>query len=740
MSSFPYYQQLDQMDCGPTCLRMIARYYGRHYTAQTLRDRAMIGRDGVSLLGIADAAEAVGFKTIGVRVSMEKLAREAPLPCVLHWGHNHFVVLYKINGSVRPTFHIADPGRGLVSFQEDDFAQRWLGTLREDRQEGIALLLETTPRFFEEEGEKETGMHFRQLFAYLLNYKKLLVQLFLGMLVGSGLSLLLPFLTQAVVDIGIGTQNLSFIYLMLIAQLVLVLSSAAVQFLRNWILLHISIRLNLTILSEFLAKLMRLPVSFFDVKQFGDIIQRIGDHQRIQSFLTGQALQLLFSFINLGIFGFVLAYYSMPVFGVALSFSVVYSLWVVLFLKRRREMDRKRFSISSRNQSQLVQLIQGMQEIKLSGAETLKRWQWEQSQARIFKWNIRSLSLAQTQQAGALLLNQGKNVFITFLTAKAVLDGQLSLGAMMSIQYILGQFNSPVEQLVGFLQSWQDARMSLERLNEVHQMEDEEPLHLRTEWDANLDLVIRNLSYTYPGAGNEPVLRDINLRIPHGKTTAIVGTSGSGKTTLLKLLLRFYEPGRGEIRLMRAGEEDIDPGIGLRLLSQRAWRKRCGAVMQDGFIFSDTVARNIAVHDEVIDEERLYAAARIANIHTFIESMPLGYHTVIGAEGNGVSQGQRQRILIARAAYRNPQLLLFDEATNALDASNESVILRNLASFFRGRTVVVVAHRLSTVKHADQIIVMEQGSIVETGTHRQLVELKGKYFELVSNQLELAEA
>ncbi|MCE7063213.1 peptidase domain-containing ABC transporter [Dyadobacter sp. CY343] len=794
--NFQHYRQLDKMDCGPTCLRMVAKYYGRHYSAQSLRELAQIGKEGVSLLGIADAAEAIGFKTVGVKVSLDKLVKDAPLPCILHWGQNHFVVLYKITrdtfilskqglqnvwggrsqeaNSTTPIpnsnpaayrsvfkkntdydFHVADPSSGLSSYNEKEFSKMWLSSLNKDDKEGIALLLETTPRFFEERGEKNDGVTLTQLVGYLSKYRKLLVQLFLGMLVGSGLSLLFPFLTQSIVDIGIGTQDINFIYLALIAQAVLLLSTTVVEYIRSWILLHISVRLNLTILSDFLIKLMRLPISFFDVRQFGDIMQRIGDHQRIQTFLTGQALNLLFSFFNLFVFGAVLAFYSLQIFTVALAASILYATWVVLFLKKRRQLDVKRFNISSGNQSILIQLIQSMQEIKLAGAETLKRWEWERTQAKYFKWNVSSLSLSQVQQAGALFINQGKSIIITFLAAKAVLDGNMTLGGMMSVQYILGQFNSPIEQLVSFLQSWQDAQISLERLNEVHRIEEEEPAHKnnRKEWDTSQDIQISGLSYTYPGAGNEPVLSDINLTIPHGKTTAIVGTSGSGKTTLLKLLLRFYEPQKGEIRLTSNQLTSQSPiiegslkqngewtrGIALKYISHKAWRSQCGVVMQDGFIFSDTVARNIAVSDEIIDQNRLYRAAQTANIHDFIESLPLGYHTMIGSAGNGISQGQRQRILIARAVYKNPQLLLFDEATNSLDANNEAIIVRELNKFFKGRTVIVVAHRLSTVKHADQIVVMEKGEILEVGTHKELVEKRGKYFELVSNQLELAE-
>ena len=802
---FIHYHQHDQMDCGPTCLRMVAKYYNKSYTAQTLRDRTQINREGVSLLGISEAAESIGFKTIGVKITLEKLIQEAPLPCIIHWGQNHFVVLYKITvqktglaskflsgirGGRKPQvdpfltsskknqyenilksntndsfernlqetdnntmFHVADPATGLMAYSTTEFGKKWLSNQIHQTKEGIALLLEPTSRFYMEEGEKQQQIKFSQLINYLWQYKKLIAQLGLGMLLGSGLALVLPLLTQSVVDVGIGTQNLKFINLILIAQTVLLVSTAAVDFIRGWILLHISTRLNLTILSEFLSKLLRLPLSFFDSKQFGDIMQRIGDHQRIESFLTGPTLNIIFSLFNLLVFGFILVQYKVSIFLVAVLASVLYTLWVLLFLRKRRELDLKRFEVSAQNQSHIVQLITGMQEIKLAGAETIKRWEWERIQAKLFKWSVKSLSLSQFQQGGALLINNGKNLLITFLAAKAVVDGELTLGAMVSVQFILGQFNAPIEQMIGFLQSWQDAQISLERLNEVHKLKDEEPFNIQTRkhWDKTLDILVSNLSYTYPGAGSEPSLRNVSLLIPNGKTTAIVGPSGSGKTTLLKMLLRFYEPQSGSIILTRSNHKDhtnsdqndsnLKPeqtlGLNIKTLSHSAWRQECGVVMQEGFLFSDTIARNIAVAEQIINEDKLYQAAISANIHDFIETLPLGYHTKIGAEGSGISQGQKQRILIARAIYKNPFLLLLDEATNSLDSFNEARILKNLENFTIGKTVVVVAHRLSTVKNADQILVMDKGEIVEKGTHTSLLNQKGKYYELVSNQLEL---
>lgn len=786
---FTHYHQLDQMDCGPTCLRMVAKHYGRHYTAQAVRERCNISREGVSMLAISEAAEVLGFKTVGLKLATTQLVNEAPLPCILHWGQNHFVVLtsvdvgkreflknvwggrkavnqaneidvpytYTDRGSIgraglgsnlsRAKFTIADPASEMLVFTLDEFEDKWLGNRGTLQSQGIALLLEPTQAFYAEEEEQARSVKFNQLISYLWLYKSLMIQLFLGMFAGAGLSLLLPFLTQSLVDVGIGTQNLPFVYLIVVAQAVLMISTSSVNFIRSWILLHISTRLNVSILSEFLSKLLRLPLTFFDSRHFGDIMQRIGDHHRIESFLTGHALNILFSFTNFWLFGLLLAWYSLPIFVFATLGSIIYGAWIVVFLKKRRGLDYLRFDISAKNQSQLVQLITGIQDIKLSGSETYRRWEWEGTQARLFRWNVRNLSLTQIQQAGGILINDGKNIFITFLAAKGVIDGHITLGAMVSIQYILGQFNVPLEQMLSVLQTWQDAQMSLERLNEVHALKDEESSNCKSnfQWRDSLDIQVKNVTYTYGGSGNEPVISDLSITIPHGKTTAIVGSSGSGKTTLLKLLLRFYDPDSGNIGFVKSlarGIEGTSNGtkdsiINLKNISVGQWRRGCGVVMQDGFIFSDTIARNIAVGQEVIDEERMFNAARTANIDLFIESLPLTYQTKIGLEGHGLSQGQKQRILIARAVYKEPELLLFDEATNALDSNNESIILRNLNDFFKGRTVVVVAHRLSTVKNADQIIVLEGGRVAESGIHEDLITRKGKYYELVSNQLNI---
>ncbi|TDO20844.1 ATP-binding cassette subfamily B protein [Pedobacter duraquae] len=714
------------MDCGPTCLRMVAKYYGKNFSLQRLREISGINKEGVSLLGISEAAEKIGFRTIGSRLMLTQLT-ETELPVILHWNQNHFVVLYRIkNGS----YHVADPEKGLIQFSEGEFLQHWLSIHNNGHSQGIVLTLSPTPDLFKQEGDKNNGLSWSYLFNYLYRYKQLVLQLFFGLGVGSLLQLIVPFLTQSIVDVGINTRNLNFIYIVLIAQTMLFVGRMSVDFIRSWILLHISTRVNISILTDFLIKLMKLPMSFFDTKMTGDIMQRMNDQRRIESFLTGSTLNVIFSMFNLVVFTIVLAYYQISIFVIFLVSSVLYTVWVVAFLKKRRNLDFKRFDISSKNQSSIVQLIGGMQEIKLNNCEQQKRWEWERIQARLFKFNIKSLSLGQIQQAGTFFINEVKNIIITFLVAKSVIDGQLTLGEMMAIQYIIGQVNSPIEQLLGFIQQSQDAKISLERLNEVHEMQDEEPANkpFLKQLPTDRSITLQKLSFTYPGAGNEPVLKEINLHIPHGKTTAIVGMSGSGKTTILKLLLRFYAPQKGEIRV---GNGHIDQ------ISYRYWRGQCGIVMQDGFIFSDSIAKNIAVADDYPNMLKLQHAINVANIGDLIDSLPLGLNTKVGAEGNGISQGQKQRILIARAVYKNPEYIFFDEATNALDANNERTIMQNLEEFFEGKTVVIVAHRLSTVKNADHIVVLDRGKIVEQGTHSELTTNKGDYYQLVKNQLEL---
>lgn len=731
MRKFPHYKQHDAMDCGPTCLRMIAAFYGRHYSLERLRQKSRITKEGVSLLGVSEAAESLGFRTMGVSISFEQLC-EAPLPCIVFWNQQHFVVVYDIkkhkNGF---TVYVADPAGERLKYTQDEFCRNWISTEDEGVPHGIALLLEPSPEFYSYEGETEHRTGFRFLFSYLKPYKKMVVQLILGLILGSLLLLILPFLSQAVVDIGISTYNLNFVYLVLAAQLVLTFSNATVQFIRGWILLHLGSRINIALISDYLIKLTRMPMGYFDTKMVGDILQRINDHTRIQDYLTNSSLNVLFSFFNIVILGLVLAFYNLKIFAIFIIGSLLYFLWVWLFMKKRAELDHKNFAQQSANQSTVIQLITGMQEIKLNACEQQKRWGWEAIQARLFRIRVKGMALSQYQDSGAIFINQTKNILITALVAKFVIDGEMTIGMMVAVQYIIGQLNSPVDQIIEFARKTQDARLSLDRLSDLQTQEDEATLDDSRiqEIPSGKNLLAGGLYFAYDGTSEGIyVLNDVGIMIPSGKKTAIVGTSGSGKTTLLKLFLGYYPPQKGIILL---GENRLDN------YSRKEWRSRCGIVMQEGFIFSDSIARNIAPAAEIIDKERLLMAATMANLSDFIDSLPLGYNTKIGNDGHGLSQGQKQRILIARAIYKDPEFVFLDEATNALDANNEKVIMENLNKFFKGRTSIIVAHRLSTVRDADQIIVLDKGKVVEVGTHDDLSEKKGAYYHLVKNQLEL---
>ena len=738
---FPLFNQHDSMDCGPACLRMVAKFYGKNFSLSTLRERSFITRTGVSMLGISDAAESIGFHTLGASLTFEQLLDENPLPCIAHWKQKHFVVIYKISSNSKFLFwqkksgpkwiHVADPSAGLVTYKADEFKKAWYSSKKDGESRGLCLLLEPTPEFYNSEDEKEEKGKISYLFSYLKPYKSLIFQLLLGFLITSIFSLITPFLTQAIIDKGINYKDMSFLTLILIAQLVMSFGSASVGFIRGWITLHLTTRVNVSLLANFLTDLMRLPIAFFDNKMTGDIKQRIEDNQRIQTFLTSTSVNIIFAGANFVIFSCIIAYYSLTIFAVFLIGSLIYILWIKMFLGYRRQLDNRRFAQQSLNQSNVIELITGMQEIKLNNCEKQKRWEWERVQAMAFKISIKGLLIGQYQSAGALLINSTKNFTITFLVAKSVINGDMTLGMMLSVQFIIGQLNSPIESLISFIQNWQDAKISLERLNEIQQMEfedakiDERVLLLPPD----KDIKIKNLSFQYEGARSPFVLKDINLHIPANKLTAIVGTSGSGKTTLVKLLLGFYPLEIGDIY------------IGTTLLSSihtKTWRQHTGTVMQDGFIFSDTIANNIAISDESIDKDKLANAVKVANLQDFIDSLPMGYNTKIGRSGSGISQGQKQRILIARTVYKNPDFLFFDEATNALDANNELYIMNNMDAFFKDKTVVVVAHRLSTVKNADNIIVLDNGKVVEQGNHLELTKAKGAYFNLVKNQLELS--
>ncbi|MEM1319138.1 MAG: peptidase domain-containing ABC transporter [Bacteroidota bacterium] len=738
---FRFYHQHDQIDCGPACLRMIAGFYGKQYSLSHLRDIMYLGNEGVSLLSISDAAEKIGFRTLKAKLPLETLINDCPLPCILHWQQDHFVVLYKITRSRFAfwkkkddlVFVVADPGHDMVRLDKKAFLKNWVST---SEGKGIGLFLEPSPEFYKQKSVSKKRLGFSFLLPYIKPYKKYIFQILLGMILGSLIALAFPFLTQALVDYGVELKDYNVIYLILLSQILLFFGNTAIDFIRNWLMLHMNTRVSVSLISDFLIKLMNLPIRFFDTKLVGDITQRIKDHSRIEIFLTGAALASLFSAVNILIFSIVLAIYDWLILFVFLSLSFFSILWIQIFMGKRKNIDYKRFLAQKENQDSLVELITGMQEIKLFGGEKTKRWSWEHLQIKLFKVKVQSLALEQYQRSGFIFITQIKNIIISFLAAKATVEGSMTLGMMLSISYIIGQLNSPIEQLVVFFKAAQDAGISLDRLQEIHNKENEDEElaapegapYLRPDFRFNQDIHIRNLAFQYEGPRSPFVLDDISLTIPHGKTTAIVGESGSGKTTLLKLLLKFYEPVEGSIMI---GDTDLSH------IPASVWRKQCGAVMQEGFIFSDTITRNIIVDGGEIDEERLLKSVETANIQDFIETLPTSYTSKIGNLGLGLSTGQKQRILIARAVYKNPTVLLFDEATSALDANNEKVIVENLKDFFVNKTVLVIAHRLSTVKDADQIVVMQYGQIVETGKHEELVAQKGYYYELIKNQLEL---
>ena len=734
---FTLVRQRDAKDCGPSCLAMIVKHYGGSFNINSIRTDCALNREGVSLLGISKAAEELGFKSVGGRLSFSSLASEALLPCIVHWSQNHFVVVYKVKNQKKGdcTIYVADPGKGLVSYTKEEFCEHWVSTKTNGEEKGIVLLLEPTNQFYTQNDTETVLTQSRMAFlwSYLKKYKRFFTQLILGLLLGSLLQLIFPFLTQAVVDTGIGGKDIGFVWLVLMAEMMLLFSRTAIEFIRSKILLHISTRINISLISDFFIKLMKLPMNFFDTKQMGDLLQRIEDHRRVEQFLTSSSLSLLFSFFTFLVFGVVLVFYNLGVFAVFLFGTLLYAGWIVLFLEKRRLLDYKFFEQAGRNRNVTYQLIDGMQEIKLQGCEQRKRWEWEDVQADLFKVNLQALNLQQVQQAGSITINEVKNILITVLAATSVIQGNMTLGMMLAVQYIIGQLNSPVEQLIHFVYSWQDVSISLDRMNEIHTETNEENAE-RTrssyteESTDGHSLAIKDLSFKYNIYSSKNILSDINFLIPNGKVTAIVGASGSGKTTLIKLLLGFYEPLSGSIQIGSANLSECNLGW---------WRSQCGAVMQEGYLFSDMIAKNIAISDDDPNIERIRHAARVANIADYVEALPLAYNTMIGQDGQGISQGQRQRILIARVIYKNPMFVFLDEATNALDANNEQAITDNLLDFYKGKTVIVVAHRLSTVRNADQIVVLNEGKIVEIGTHEELIGKRGNYYGLIKNQLEL---
>lgn len=726
--TFKFFIQPDSMLCGVTCLRMVCNWYGRGYSVQYLDSLCSATTQGVSVLALANTAEILGFNVMAYKTQTCSL-NQIQLPCILHWNQKHFVVLYKISKKGK-RYKVADPSKGLITYTKEEFESHWISSVTNNSANGIMIELIPTEKFYNHDYEKqEEKRSFRFLLGYLKQYRKYFTQIILGLVLGCVLQLLMPFLTQAIVDHGIKYKDIGFIWLILLGELMIVIGRTATDFIRRWLLLHISMRINISLVSDFFIKLFKLPMSFFDTKLMGDLLQRIGDHTRVQNFLTGQVLNVVFTFLSFIIFGIVLFIYNPFIFGIFVVGSVCYGMWIISFLRKRNVLDYELFDKQARNQNKTYQLITSMQEIKLQDCEQRRRWEWEDTQADLFTVQMKSLKLQQTQEAGSIFINEVKNIIITVLAATAVINGQMTLGAMLAVQYIIGQLNSPVEQFMQFIYSLQDVRISLERINEIHEGKNEETKENHaTEFKFDKSICIENVDFKYNPHALKRTLEGVSFDIPAGKVTAIVGASGSGKTTLIKLMLGYYPVMSGSISIA---------GRNINEYNLKWWRRQCGVVMQDGVIFSESIARNIAVDDGEIDVERLEKAARIANIHDYVMSLPLKYNTIIGHDGVGLSQGQKQRILIARAVYKNPDFIFLDEATNALDAKNERAIVENLDEFYKGRTVIVVAHRLSTVKNADKIIVLDGGKVVETGNHTSLIEKKGAYYNLVKNQLEL---
>lgn len=725
--AFPITFQHDSMQCGIACLQMICKHFGKKFSLDFLSKLCFATNEGVSLLGINDAANKLGLKTLCVKASMNELD-QISLPAILHWNQKHFVVLYKIKKGRK--YYIADPGKGLTTHTNKEMQEHWLST----NSKGVAMMLEPTPHFYDTKnasgvGEKEIHS-FRFLYGYVRRYYKYFGMIAVGLALGSIIQLVLPFLTQAIVDKGIKHQDLNIILLILFGQLMLTISRTFIDFLRRWILLRISMKINISLISDFFIKLLKLPMSFFDTKLLGDLMQRMNDHGRVNNFLTQNVLNIVFSLLTLIVFSVVLVIYDKFVFLVFLIGSMLYGGWIALFLKRRKVIDYELFEQQAINNNRTYEFITSMQEIKLQDCEQRKRQEWEHIQKDLFKIQQKSLRLQQQEEAGGIFINELKNIAITVMSAAAVIEGNMTLGMMLAVQYIIGQLCSPVEQLMDFFYSLQDVKISLERINEIHSMEDENGKAglLTSIKQKSKGINIQNVIFKYNPHVLTKTIDHVDIQIPQGKVTAIVGASGSGKTTLIKLILGYYSVIEGRICIGSTNINDVN---------KQWWRRQCGVVMQDGVIFSESIARNIAVDDAEIDQVRLLEAAKISCIFDYIMGLPLKFDTKIGRDGIGLSQGQKQRILIARAVYKNPEYIFLDEATNSLDANNERKIVENLDRFYKGKTVVIVAHRLSTVKNADQIVVIDHGKVVETGTHDTLTLKRGAYFQLVKNQLEL---
>lgn len=731
MYSFPHRQQPNAKDCGATCLYLISAYYGKRHSLDKLREYSHISREGASLMGISEAAERIGFKTLGLCLDMDKLANEVRLPCILFWNQNHYVVCYKIRrGRKGYRFYLSDPASIKTVCSEEEFRSHWLCTRRNGEDRGILLQLCPTDLFYTIEGD-EKKPRFKGLagyFTYIAPYKGAVAQMIFSMLLLMFLGLFAPFLTQVMVDVGIREGNFSFVMLVLLSQLILTLTNMGVGMINGWLSLHTNTRVSLALFSDFWKKLLKLPAKFFDTKILGDLMQRLEDYDRIESFLLGHSIQICFSIVSFVVFTSILAYYNVTILMVFLVGHVLYVLWTIMFLGTWKRLDYENFELSSKSNNKIIQMLQGVVDIKLNNEENLKRWEWEKIQARLFRLSVRRLKVGQLQGNVSTLITNVTNLLISAITAQAVIGGSMTLGMMMAISYVTAQIGAPISQFVGFVHVLQETKISLERLDEIHSMPDDDSLleSQQQELPTKKDISFEHVNFSYDGSPHRLVLKDVSLTILANKVTALVGDSGCGKTTVIKLIQGLYEPLSGAVKI---------DGIPISCINPHQLRRQVGSVMQEGYLFSDTIARNVATGTTQIDRQRLHEAARLANVDSFVGNLPLGYNTKIGMEGVGVSQGQKQRILIARLIYKSPEILLLDEATNSLDSKNEKSIMSNLQACFKNKTVVMAAHRLSTIRNADQIIVMKDGRVEEVGTHSELLARRGEYYALIENQL-----
>lgn len=724
LKRFPTEYQMDAMDCGPASLKMVAKYFGRYYSLQYLRDKCGITKEGVSLLGISTAAESIGLHTVAIKCTIADLMIKVPFPVIVHWNENHFVVVYHAD---KKHVWVSDPIKGHVKYTMQEFRASWY---LKDQDKGVLLALEPTSDFkLSKQDKDQVKDSFLSMLRYFIPYKRQFLLIFFVMMVVTLLQAILPFISKAVIDIGISTSDVTFINMVLVGNITILLCIMVFNVVRDWILMHITARVNIALISDYLVKLMKLPVTFFENKLLGDILQRAQDHERIRAFIMNNSLSLIFSVFTFFIFSIILLIYNEAIFFIFIVGSILYVLWVLLFLKIRKKLDWQYFELISRNQSYWVETVSAIQDIKIYNYERSRRWKWEEIQARLYHVNKRVLTVTNIQNLGAQFIESIKNMAITFFCATAVIKGDITFGVLISTQFILGMLNGPLLQFIGFIVSAQYAKISFLRMNEIRQLEDEDELlsvGTTTILPENKSLILNNVMFQY--AQHLPmVLKNINLIIPENKVTAIVGSSGCGKSTLLKLLVRLYKPSYGTVNM---------GGMNVTALNLRTWRELCGVVMQDGKIFNDTIKNNIVLDDEHVDEAKLIKCSQTAQIKNEIDQLPKGFDTMIGEQGRGLSGGQRQRLLIARALYRNPRYLFLDEATNSLDTLNEKKIVQALGSAFENRTVIIIAHRLSTIRNAHQIVVMDKGQIVEIGNHKALMEHKGRYYDLVISQNE----